>query len=113
MFLGAKKQEKRNIMKKEKMKEDKRFKQCNKEFMYTVMFFAFNILLVFGLTFSLGYNVDANEIKLVLGFPQWYFYGVIVSFVLLSISTFFMVKFLFKDMSLEGYLDKEGLKDET
>ncbi|SFD88367.1 Uncharacterized membrane protein YhdT [Lentibacillus persicus] len=99
-------------MVKEKMKDDARFKQCNKEFMYTFTFFVFNILLVFGLTFPLGYNVDASEIKLVLGFPQWYFYGVIVSFILLSISTFLMVRFLFKEMSLEGYEDAEGLNDE-
>src|SRR5699024_11247471 len=75
-------------MKKEIVKEDKRFKQCNKEVVYTIVFFIFNILLVFGLTFPFGYNVEASEIKLVAGFPKWYFYGVVISTGLLCISTY-------------------------
>jgi len=94
-------------MKKEIVKEDKRFKQCNKEVVYTIVFFIFNILLVFGLTFPFGYNVEASEIKLVAGFPKWYFYGVVISTGLLCISTYLMVKFLFKDMSLDAYVEED------
>ncbi|WP_077604281.1 YhdT family protein [Oceanobacillus sojae] len=88
-------------------KEDERFKQCNKEVMYTIIFFIFNIVLVFALAFPLGYNVEASEIKLIAGFPAWYFYGVLIAIGLLCISTYLMVKFLFKDMPLDGYIEEE------
>lgn len=94
-------------MKKEQFKEDKRFKQCNKEFLYTIGFFIFNILLVFGLSFPFGYNIDASEIKIVAGFPAWYFYGVFISSLILCVITYLMVKFLFKDMPLDGYLEED------
>ncbi|MEC5423316.1 YhdT family protein [Virgibacillus sp. C22-A2] len=94
-------------MKIEDIKEDKRFKQCNKEVLYTIGLFIFNIILVFGLAFSFGYNVEASEIKLIAGFPEWYFYGVIIATALLCVSTYIMVKLLFKDMSLDAYIEED------
>lgn len=96
-------------MNKKVIKEDKRFKQCNKELLSTIVFFIFNIVLVFGLTFPLGYNVEAKDIKIIAGFPQWYFFGVIISVIILCISAYVLVKFFFKDMSLDGY---EEMDDE-
>ncbi|WP_411843792.1 DUF997 family protein [Salinicoccus sp. HZC-1] len=94
-------------MKTKLVREDRRFKQTYKEMIYTLLFFIFNILLVFALAFIPGYNVDAHEIDLIFGFPAWYFYGVILATILLCILTYLMVKFLFKDMSLDAYEEIE------
>lgn len=86
--------------------EDQRFKQCHREVWYTIGFFVFNVLLVFALVFP-SYHVPASEIKIVAGFPSWYFYGVIVATGLLVVVATLMIKFLFKDMPLDGYLEED------
>lgn len=87
-------------------KEDKRFKQCNKELMYTLVFFIINIVLVGGISL-MAYNKPANEITMVAGFPAWFFYGCIIASAILCILTIIMVKTLFKDMSLDAYVEGE------
>lgn len=88
-------------------KEDERFKQCNKELVYTLIFFVINVALVGGLCFLLAYNKPSDELTIVGGFPAWYFYGGVISTIILCVLTFIMVKYLFKDMSLDAY-EKEG-----
>lgn len=91
---------------KQGFKEDSRFKQCNKEMIYTIIFFLINVLLVGGISL-LAYNKPANELIFIAGFPAWFFYGCLIGSVILCILTGVMVKFLFKDMSLDAYIEEE------
>ncbi|EGL83835.1 protein of unknown function DUF997 [Caldalkalibacillus thermarum TA2.A1] len=80
--------------------EDSRYHQCNREMWVTVLFFVINILIMGGLSVLIGYNVPGEEVKLIAGFPDWFFYGAIVGWVVLCFVVYFMVKFFYKDMSL-------------
>ncbi|WP_408010085.1 YhdT family protein [Pseudalkalibacillus sp. A8] len=86
----------------ENFKEDRRFRQCTKEMWMTILFFIFNLLVTGGISLWIGYNKPVSEVDIVMGFPDWFFYGGIVGWFLLMIGAYFMVKLFFKDMSLEA-----------
>lgn len=57
----------------------------------------------------IGGNKEADELTFILGFPDWFFWSVLVSSVAFSVVPFFLVKYLFTDMPLspEGRLPDE------
>ena|SRR5690625_2119737 len=92
------------------LEEDHRFKQCNLEMWVTIAYYFINVLILWGVPMIMGYKKPANEIYLTLGFPDWFFYGGLVGTVIICILPFIMIRYFFKEMSLEPYdsKDKEG-----
>lgn len=54
---------------------------CLKEFKVGVIITALYIALSSAISYVLGYNRDPNSIKLILGFPDWVFWGVLIPWV--------------------------------
>lgn len=82
--------------------EDSRYRQCNKEALLSVAVFVLSFIIIGGVAMLLGYGKPANEIQLILGFPAWFFYGVIVGGIIISIVPIFVVKYSFKEMSIQA-----------
>lgn len=93
-------------MKKQRIKEDRRFKQCNRELVYTFVFFIINILIIGGISL-LAYGKPVDQISFIAGFPAWFFYGCLIGSLVLCVLTYLMVKFLFKDIPLDAYIEEE------
>lgn len=83
------------------IQEDPRYVICTRE-MFTVLgFFIVNLLIVIGLSMGIGLNKPADEVKLIMGFPDWFFWSSFIGSIILIILTYLMVKFLFTEVSLE------------
>ncbi len=82
-------------------REDPRYRQANREALMGLMLFAANFIWWFGFAYGLG-NRPVNEYAYVLGFPAWFFYSAILGWVVFTVSAWLMVKYLFKDMPLDG-----------
>ncbi|MDD9311832.1 YhdT family protein [Cytobacillus firmus] len=82
--------------------EDSRYSQCTREMWATVVLFVINILLVGGVSLWLGLNKTADSMTYILGFPAWFFWGGIMGTAIFCILPYFMIKFFYKDMSIEA-----------
>lgn len=92
----------------QEFKEDPRFKQCNRELWYTLALFVINVVIVGGTALAMGYNKPADEVTMVWGFPAWFFWGGLIGSLVFCILPVLMVKYLFKEMSIEAENDGEG-----
>jgi uncharacterized membrane protein YhdT len=90
------------LKKQEAFVEDSRFAQCNKEMWATMGLFVINIIIVGGVSMWVGLNKSADSINYVFGFPDWFFWGGLVGTFVFCILPYFMIKFFFKDMSIEA-----------
>ena len=86
----------------EEFVEDRRFAQCNKEMFATLWLFVINIVLVGGVAFLIGLNKSADSMSYILGFPAWFFWGGLVGTFVFCSLPYFMIKFFYKDMSIEA-----------
>lgn len=93
-------------MKEQKIVEDPRFKQCNKEALMGLGLGLLNLIWWFMWGYGLG-SKPVNEYTYILGFPTWLFMSCIVGGILFSILTVIMINKFFKDMSLEGLTEEE------
>ncbi|MET3699799.1 uncharacterized membrane protein YhdT [Bacillus oleivorans] len=82
--------------------EDKRFAQCTKEMWATIGLFVINILLVGGVSLLIGFNKTADSMSYILGFPAWFFWGGIIGTLIFCILPYFMIKYFYKDISIEA-----------
>lgn len=82
------------------MKEDPRYKQCNKEALICILLGVANFIWWFAWGYGLG-NKDPEEYSFVLGFPLWFFMSSILGAVIFSLLAVILVKKYFKDFSLE------------
>jgi hypothetical protein len=64
--------------------EDPRYRQCNREALISVAVFLVSFVIIGGVSLLLGYGKPGDEIRLVAGFPAWFFYGAMVVVSLLT-----------------------------
>ncbi|MBA1334777.1 MAG: hypothetical protein HPY66_0397 [Firmicutes bacterium] len=81
-------------------KEDKRYTQANKEALIAIGLFILNFIWWYGFAYGLGAR-PVEEYTYVMGLPAWFFYSCVAGFVVFSFASWFMVKFLFKDIPLD------------
>ncbi|MGL5694073.1 MAG: YhdT family protein [Peptostreptococcaceae bacterium] len=93
-------------MKDEKIIEDPRFKQCNKEALMGLFLGLLNLIWWFGWGYGLG-SKQISEYTYILGFPSWLFMSCIVGGILFSFLTVIMINKFFKNMSLEALSEDE------
>lgn len=93
-------------MKEDRVIEDPRFKQCNKEAIIGLMLGLINLIWWFIWGYGLG-SRPVSQYRYILGFPAWFFMSCIVGSILFSILTVIMINKLFKNMSLEGLTEDE------
>lgn len=86
---------------KEKEWMDKRYKTANREAWLGVVLAIFNFIWWFGFAYGLG-SKSPESYRYILGFPAWFFFSCILGFIVMMILTIVIVKFFFKDMSLEA-----------
>lgn len=92
-------------MKSVRENEDSRYVQCTKEMFMVLGFFVINLIVVIGLAMGVGLNKTSEEVNLIWGFPDWFFWSGIIGSIIMIVLTFLMVKIFFKDMSLESEED--------
>ncbi|MQA88226.1 MAG: DUF997 family protein [Streptosporangiales bacterium] len=90
--------------------EDPRYSVSNREFVITAAFFVVYTVVTIGVAWLLGGGKDADEIGIVWGFPAWFFWSTLVLGAAFCVVPYFIVRYLFTDMSLEA--DPEELEDE-
>ena len=91
-------------MENDKLREDPRYAQANKEALLAMGLFALNIIWWFAFAYGLG-SGSPKEYSYIMGFPAWFFWSVIAGYVVFSILTWVMVTFFYKDMPLDGATD--------
>ena len=82
-------------------REDPRYGQANREALLGLLLFAANFLWWYLFAYGLG-GGPVSEYGYVLGFPAWFFWSCILGYVVFAVLTWMMVRFLFKDMPLDG-----------
>lgn len=91
---------------KEGFKEDKRYRQANKEALITVALFILNFIWWYGFAYGLG-SKPVEEYTYVLGLPAWFFYSCVLGFIVFSFAAWFVVKYFFKDIPLDEEVGEE------
>lgn len=74
---------------KEKLFRKKEYEKSKKEFKKGVIITAFYILFSTILSYYLGYKRTYPDIKLILGFPDWIFYSVLIPWIAIVIYTIY------------------------
>ncbi|MGE5483990.1 MAG: YhdT family protein [Ignavibacteriales bacterium] len=82
-------------------REDPRYRQAGREALMGLLLFAANFVWWFGFAYGLG-NRPVSEYTYVFGFPAWFFYSAIMGYAVFSALAWLMVKYLFKDVPLDG-----------
>lgn len=93
-------------MKEDKIIEDPRYRQCNKEAIMGLILGIANLIWWFIWGYGLG-SKPVSEYTYILGFPTWFFMSCIVGGIVFSILTVIMINKYFKDMPLEGLTEEE------
>ncbi|WP_342528112.1 YhdT family protein [Chryseomicrobium sp. FSL W7-1435] len=79
---------------------DARFKIAHREAKIGVGLAIIHFVWWFGFAYGLG-SQPVEEYTYILGFPAWFFYSCIVSFVLISITISFLAKFVLKEVPFD------------
>jgi uncharacterized membrane protein YhdT len=87
--------------------EDPRYRQCNREALISVAVFLASLVVIGGVSLLLGYGKPADEMRLIAGFPAWFFYGVILGGIFIALLPIPVVMLYFKEMSIEA-VDEGG-----
>ena len=93
--------------KSDEFKEDRRFAQANREAVYAVVLALLYFVWWYVSAYGLG-SGPVEEYKYVMGLPAWFFTSCIAGFLLFSLLAWIMVRFLFKDLSLENESSESG-----
>jgi uncharacterized membrane protein YhdT len=86
----------------ERFEEDPRYRQCNREAWISAGVFVVSFIVIGVVSLLVGYNRPADEIRLIAGFPGWFFYGVVVGGVLIALLPIPVVMLFFKEMSIQA-----------
>ena len=87
--------------------KDPRFAQANKEALFSLAAFGLYFIWWFVSAYGLGEG-DPDQYSFVFGFPSWFFYSCILGFPIISLVVWAMVRFVFRDMSLESTPEQES-----
>jgi uncharacterized membrane protein YhdT len=88
--------------------EDPRYRQCNREALISVAVFLISFVIIGVVSLLLGYGKPADEIGLIAGFPDWYFYGVVVGGIVTALLPIAAVMLFFREMSIEAVDEERG-----
>lgn len=90
-----------------KTKQDPRFKQANREAL--LAFLVYGLYFVWWYVFGFGMGEGSpDDYTYVMGFPAWFFYSCILGYPVITVLLWAIVRFKFKDMSLEAEPPQSG-----
>ena len=75
----------------------KEFEKCKKEFKVGVISTSIYILTSTIISYFLGYKRNYTSMKLILGFPDWIFYGVLVPWIIIVLFTIVYAFYFMED----------------
>jgi uncharacterized membrane protein YhdT len=78
-----------------------RFRQANKEALWTLGLYAFYFLWWYGFAYGLG-SGDPKEYSYILGFPAWFFLSCIAGCPVLTLVLWLALRKGFKDLPLDA-----------
>lgn len=76
----------------EKKRRKEEYLKSKREFKKGVIVTAIFILFSTIVSYFLGYKRSVSEIKFILGFPDWVFYGVLIPWIAIVLYTIFFAK---------------------
>ena len=86
-------------------KKDQRYSIANREALIVVGLVIVHFFIWFGFAYGLG-SKPVAEYKYIFGLPAWFFYSCVVGMIFICILVAVIVKFVFKDVSLEDEGDE-------
>ncbi|MCS7233929.1 MAG: YhdT family protein [Synergistetes bacterium] len=89
-------------------REDPRRSQMRKETIVVLVLFIANILWWFLFAYGLG-SKSPKDYSYVMGFPAWFFWSCIASFIIFSVLVALVIPLFFKEIPLEPE-EKGGVK---
>lgn len=81
--------------------EDPRYKVATREAIILLILFVFNVVWWAGFAYGLG-SRPPSEYSMVFGFPDWFFYSSVLSWVVFTLVVVIVVKLYFKEVSFES-----------
>src|SRR5699024_9561637 len=81
---------------------DRRYRQANKDALVAFLYWVVYLVLASVVALGLGLNKPAEDIDFILAFPAWFFYSAGVVLVVLCILPYFLVRFFYRDYSLDA-----------
>lgn len=81
---------------------DRRYKQANKEALIAFLYWVVYLILTSTVALGIGLNKPADDITFILGFPAWFFYSAGVVLVVLCVLPYFIVRFFYREYSLDA-----------
>lgn len=75
--------------------------QINKEVVVTLLLYTFYFCWWYYFAYLHTDSEDVENFKYILGLPEWFFYSCVLGLIVINILVFIVVKFFFKDISLE------------
>jgi len=88
-------------MEREGLKEDPRYAQTRKETIVVLVLLIANIIWWFAFAYGLGSKSPA-EYSYVMGFPAWFFWSCIASFIIFNLLVALVIPIFFKDIPLDS-----------
>lgn len=82
--------------------EDPRYKTAGREAIIALLYWVAHAGVITVIALSVGYNKTPNELDFIWGLPSWFFWSGIVATLVFCVAPYFIVKYLFTDMSLEA-----------
>ena len=88
----------------EDVRPDPRFKQAHREAVLSVILAGVYFLWWYVSAYGLG-SGPVEEYSYIAGFPTWFFFSCVISVPVFALLAWAMVRFLFREMPLDGHLD--------
>ncbi|GAB3555736.1 DUF997 family protein [Spelaeicoccus albus] len=81
---------------------DPRYRQANKEALVAFLYWVLYLIVISVVALSIGLNKPAKDIHFIFGFPDWFFWSAGVATAVLCIIPYFIVRFFYRDYSLDA-----------
>ena len=88
-------------------KIDPRYIQANKEALLSLAVYALYFIWWYLTAYGLG-DDNPDNYSYILGFPEWFFYSSILGYPLITLTLWAVIRFGFKNMSLEPDSNNEN-----
>ncbi|HKK32863.1 MAG TPA: YhdT family protein [Desulfomicrobiaceae bacterium] len=90
----------------EKIRQDPRFRQAHREALLSLVLAGVYFLWWYATAYGFG-SGPVDQYTFIAGFPTWFFFSCVASVPLFVLLSWAMVRFLFKEIPLDGTLQDD------
>lgn len=81
---------------------DPRYRQANKEALVAFLYWVLYFIVISVVALTIGLHKPAGDVTFIFGFPTWFFWSAGVATAVLCIVPYFVVRFFYRDYSLDA-----------